>query len=65
MAADICGQICESVCASLLGKQLGSFGSLRQTVRDAMEKTLTRILTSRRVDLLAAAAAVGRRSDRT
>lgn len=33
----------------------GSFGSLRQTVRTAMETTLTRILTpSKRVDLLAA-----------
>jgi signal recognition particle receptor subunit alpha len=58
VASDIGGQICESVCSSLLGKQIGSFGSLRATVRDAMEKTLTRILTpSRRVDLLAACTA--------
>ena len=58
VAQDIGGQICESVCSSLLGKQLGSFGSLRQTVRSAMEDTLTRILTpSKRIDLLAAAAA--------
>ena len=55
VAQDIGGQICESVCASLLGKSLGSFGSLRTTVRTAMEATLTRILTPHtRVDLLAA-----------
>jgi signal recognition particle receptor subunit alpha len=58
VATDIGGQICESVCSSLLGKQLGSFGSLRASVRAAMDSTLTRILTpSRRVDMLAAAAA--------
>ena len=58
VAQDIGAQICESVCTSLLGKQLGSFGSLRQTVRSAMESTLTRVLTpNKRVDLLAAATA--------
>jgi len=57
VAQDIGAQICDSVATSLLGKQLGSFSSLRQTVRSAMESTLTRILTpSKRVDLLAAAA---------
>ena len=54
VAQDIGGQICESVATSLLGKTLGSFASLRATVRSAMESTLTRILTpSRRIDLLA------------
>ena len=58
VAADIGGQICESVCTSLLGKSHQGFGSLRATVRSALETTLTRILTpSRRVDMLAAAAA--------
>ena len=54
VAQEIGEQICESVCTTLLGKQLGSFSSLRQTVRGAMDATLTRILTpSLRVDLLA------------
>ena len=58
VAADIGSQICESVCTSLLGTSQQGFGTMRATVRSALEKTLTRILTpSHRVDMLAAAAA--------
>ncbi len=58
VAADIGSQICESVCTSLLGTSQQGFGTMRATVRSALETALTRILTpSRRVDMLAAAAA--------
>jgi len=58
VASDIGQQICDSVGSSLLGKTCAGFGTLRSTVQASMERSLTNILTpSRRVDMLAAAAA--------
>jgi predicted DNA-binding helix-hairpin-helix protein len=53
VASEIAEKLCESVASQLIGKQLGSFTRVSTTVKNAMEESLTRILTpKRRIDIL-------------
>jgi len=53
VASEIAEKLCESISASLQGKQLGSFQSLKSTVRNALEESLVKILTPKRnIDVL-------------
>jgi signal recognition particle receptor subunit alpha len=53
VASEIAQKLCDSVKTSLEGKQLGTFSSLRSTVRGSMEESLVRILTPKRnIDIL-------------
>jgi signal recognition particle receptor subunit alpha len=53
VASDIAEKLCESVSVSLEGKKLGTFGSVKNTVRGALEESLVRILTPKRnIDIL-------------
>jgi signal recognition particle receptor subunit alpha len=53
VASDIADKLCESVSLSLQGKKVGSFTSVKTTVRQALEEALVRILTPRRnIDIL-------------
>lgn len=53
VASEIAEKLCESVASQLVGKQLGSFTRVSTTVKNAMEESLTRILTpKRRIDIL-------------
>lgn len=47
VASDVATRVCSSVERSLLGKKMGSFGSVKKEVREAMEEAVTRILTPR------------------
>ena len=49
VARDIADKICDSVSASLVGRQVSGFGDggVRAAVRNALEESLTRILTSK------------------
>lgn len=49
VAVEIAEKICESVCSALIGKTVGTFGSVSATVREAIKKSLQRILTPKRV----------------
>jgi len=53
VATEIADEICQSVSESLVGKKFGSFESTYTTMRDAMERSLTKILTPNRdIDIL-------------
>lgn len=53
VAADVSSQICVSVRASLVGRKMGTFKSIKTTVRSVMQETLTRILTpTRKIEIL-------------
>eukprot|EP01114_Cavostelium_apophysatum_P021575 TRINITY_DN7572_c0_g1_i1.p1 TRINITY_DN7572_c0_g1~~TRINITY_DN7572_c0_g1_i1.p1 ORF type:complete len:607 (+),score=211.21 TRINITY_DN7572_c0_g1_i1:88-1908(+) len=53
VAAEIADKLCESVSASLEGKKIGSFASVKNTIRTALEEAVTRVLTPKRnIDIL-------------
>ncbi|CAG8726137.1 989_t:CDS:2, partial [Racocetra persica] len=53
VAADIATHLCDSVSRTLVGQKIGSFKSIRSTVKQSMESALKRILTPKTsVDLL-------------
>ncbi|KAL9656419.1 hypothetical protein ABK040_005184 [Willaertia magna] len=53
VAQEIAISICDSVCESLVGKKLGTFASVNNEVKKAMDEALTRILTpSRQINVL-------------
>uniref|UniRef100_A0A6B2KZZ6 SRP54-type proteins GTP-binding domain-containing protein n=1 Tax=Arcella intermedia TaxID=1963864 RepID=A0A6B2KZZ6_9EUKA len=62
VAKDIAEGLCSSVSQSLVGKQLNTFSRVSQTVKEAMEAALTRILTPKRtIDVLRDARASSRK----
>eukprot|EP01080_Neovahlkampfia_damariscottae_P008738 gene8738-686_t len=53
VALSVSDEICDSVSKNLIGKNIGTFSTIKTTVRDAMDETLTRILTpSKNIDVL-------------
>lgn len=48
VANSIAVELCDSVKTSLIGKQIGTFGSIRATVKESMTEALERILTPTR-----------------
>jgi signal recognition particle receptor subunit alpha len=53
VASDVATTLCESLRASLVGQTVGSFQTVARLVREALEASLTKILTPRQsVDLL-------------
>lgn len=53
VAADIAYKLCDSVAASLEGKSVGTFDSVAKMLKDALTKSLVRILSpKRRVDII-------------
>jgi len=58
VAEEIAEKLCQSVLVTLEGKKLGSFTSVKSTVKQAIEEALTRILTpSKQVDIFQGIAA--------
>jgi signal recognition particle receptor subunit alpha len=53
VAVTVADQICKSVSSELIGKTVGPLSTIKNTVRKAMEETLTKILTPNRdIDVL-------------
>jgi signal recognition particle receptor subunit alpha len=53
VAEEIAAKVCESVAMNLVGKRLGSFTRVSSAVRQAVEESITRILTPKRsIDVL-------------
>jgi signal recognition particle receptor subunit alpha len=53
VAKEIADKLCDSVSKSLEGKQLGTFNTIKSTVKNALEDSLVRILTPKRnIDVL-------------
>ena len=53
VASDIALKLCDSVSISLEGKKLGTFGSVKTTIKNALEESLVRILTPKKsIDII-------------
>jgi len=48
VAAEIAEKLCNSVSASLVGKNIGAFGTIKSTIKKALDESLTRILTPKK-----------------
>ncbi|EDV92244.1 signal recognition particle receptor subunit alpha homolog [Drosophila grimshawi] len=53
VASEIAGKLCDSVATSLEGKQMGTFDSIANMVKEALTQSLVRILSpKRRIDII-------------